>query len=54
MKLRQPYLVRANKNLPIPGTPVEILRDPSKLETRLNTTPIIVLVTDVTVAEAED
>lgn len=54
MKLRQPYLVRANKNLPIPGTPVEILRDPSKLETRLNTNPIIVLVTDVTVAEAED
>lgn len=54
MKLRQPYLVRANKNLPIPGTPVEILRDPSKLETRLNTNPIVVLVTDVTVAEAED
>jgi hypothetical protein len=54
MKLRQPVSVRANKSLAIPGTPVEILRDPTKLDARLTTTPIVVLVSDATAGESED
>jgi hypothetical protein len=54
MKLRQPFSVPANKWFPIAGTPVEILRDPTKLEARLLTNPVVVLVTDVTGGESED
>ncbi len=54
LTLRQPFSVRANKNLAIPGTPVEILRDSSKLDARLATTPIVVLVTDAAAGELED
>lgn len=48
IKLRQPFSVKANKNLAIAGTPVEILRDPSKVNVRLTSTPIVVLVSDAT------